>query len=132
MTQINTAVSSRSNGKQIGTAMKLNILALSAVAAGIFAGAASAATFEWVNGKVTSFTAQLPMYTVAVVDNKIVRFCHPTNGKDYPVNTGNLHYDMLEAAFLNNKNVEVGVQNFGNDPQSGTVKLCIDRVILKN
>ncbi len=107
-------------------------LVTSAVTLGLFAGNASAATFEWVNGKVTSFTAQLPMYTVAVVDNKIVRFCNPATGKDYAVNASNLQYDMLEAAFLSNKNVQVGVQNFGNDPQSGSVKLCIDRVIVTN
>ncbi len=132
MTQTSTAASNHSGDGQARTAVKFNLLATAAVALGIFASTASAATFEWVNGKVTSFTAQLPMFTVAVVDNKVVRFCHPANGKDYPVNASNLHYDMLKAAFLNNKNVEVGVQNFGNDPQSGTVKLCIDRVILKN
>lgn len=132
MTQVNTTANHRSYGWQTKAAMKFNILAISAIALGTFAGAASAATFEWVNGKVTSFTAQLPMYTVAIVDNKGVRFCHPTNGKDYAVNASNLHYDLLKAAFLNNKNVQVGVQNFGNDPQSGSVKLCIDRVILTN
>jgi hypothetical protein len=39
-------------------------------------------TFQWVNGQVTGFTAQLPMYTVAIVDNKALRFCNPGNGYD--------------------------------------------------
>jgi len=95
-----------------------------------FSGIAASATFEWVNGKVTSFTAQLPMFTVAIVNNKSVRFCDPTSGADYAVNADNIHYDMLKASFMNKKNVQVGVQNFGNDPQSGSVKLCIDRVLL--
>ncbi len=112
-------------------ASKTVALAAAALALAAFAGAASAApTFEWVNGQVTSFTAQLPMYTVAIVDNKPVRFCNPANGKDYAVTTGNIHYDMLKASFLNNQKVQVGVQNFGKDPQAGTDKLCIDRVIL--
>ncbi len=105
-----------------------------AAAAAAFATGASAAfalpTFQWVNGQVTSFTAQLPMYTVAIVDNKAVRFCNPGTGYDYAVSAANLHYDMLKASFLNNQKVQVGVQNFGPDPQAGTDKLCIDRVLL--
>jgi hypothetical protein len=108
---------------------------LSAVIAGIcalaFAEGASAATFQWVNGTVTSITAQLPSFTVAIVGNKPVRFCHPGTGIDFVVKADNLHYDMLRSALIHNKNVEVGVQNFGPDPQAGTTKLCIDRVILK-
>jgi hypothetical protein len=108
---------------------------LSAVIAGscalAFAGGASAATFQWVNGQVTSITAQLPAYTTAIVANKAVRFCSPTTGADFAVKADNLHYDMLSKALIHNKSVEVGVQNFGLDPSSGSTKLCIDRVILK-
>jgi len=100
---------------------------------GAFSIAASAASkFEWVTGTVTSFTAQFPTFTVAIVGNKVVRFCNPQTGSDYPVNATDVQYDLLKAAFLNNKKVQVGVQNFGNDAQSGTIKLCIDRVILTN
>jgi hypothetical protein len=107
------------------------IAALAAVCATAFAGGASAATFQWVNGAVTSITAQLPAYTVAIVANKPVRFCHPSSGVDFAVTASDLHYDMLSKALIHGKSVEVGVQNFGPDPQSGTTKLCIDRVILK-
>ncbi len=112
--------------------IKAGMLAAVAAALTTAAGMAVAAapTFQWVNGTVTSFTAQLPMYTVAIVDNKAVRFCNPGNGHDYAVSAANLHYDMLKASFLNNQKVQVGVQNFGADPQAGTDKLCIDRVLL--
>jgi hypothetical protein len=113
----------------------MSVKGVSAVIAGVFAlafaGGASAATFQWVNGMVTSITAQLPAYTVAIVANKPVRFCSPATGADFAVKADNLHYDMLSKALIHNKSVEVGVQNFGPDPASGTTKLCIDRVILK-
>lgn len=73
---------------------------------------------------------QMPMFTVAVVNNKIVRFCDPATGADYAVAASNLHFDLLKTAFLQDKAVQVGVNDFGKDPQSGTVKLCIDRVLL--
>jgi len=130
MSQDQITANNCSYNLQTKVTMKNKILVVAVVALGAFSGAASSATFEWVNGKVTSFTAQLPKYTVAIVNNKGVRFCNPASGKDYAVNAGNLQYDMLKASFLNNKNVQVGVQNFGNDPQSGSVKLCIDRVLL--
>lgn len=132
MNQNKITANEYSHGLQTRGTLRNKIIALTAVALGLFSVAVSAATFEWVNGKVTSFTAQLPMYTVAVVNNKGVRFCDPASGKDHAVNASNLHYDLLKASFLNNKNVQVGVQNFGNDPQSGSVKLCIDRVLLTN
>jgi hypothetical protein len=87
-------------------------------------------TFEWVNGQVTSITAQLPTFTVFIVDNKSVRFCDPHTGTDYKVSADDIHYDLLKTALGNGKSVQVGVQNFGNDPQAGDVKRCIDRVIL--
>jgi hypothetical protein len=107
--------------------MKRSLLAAAAV---IATTSSYAAPFSWVNGKVTSFTAQLPMYTTVVVNNKIVRFCDPATGADYAVTASNLHFDLLKTAFLQNKAVQVGVTDFGQDPQSGSVKLCIDRVLL--
>jgi hypothetical protein len=99
----------------------------------IFAAAspAAAATFEWINGQVASVTAQLPAFTVFAVDSKSVRFCNPQTGKDYPVNADDIRYNLLKTALDSGKSVEVGVQNFGNDPQSGDVKRCIDRVIMR-
>lgn len=93
-----------------------------------FSQPASASTFEWVNGKVTGFLAQVPDYTTVIVGGKILRFCDPKTGKDYAVTAGNLQYDLLKTAMLNNKDVEVGVQNLGADARSGSVKMCIDRV----
>ena len=90
-----------------------------------------AAAFEWVNGNVTSITAQLGNYTAATVSGRGVRFCDPETGSDYPVNADNVHFDMLRTALMHNKSVQVGVQNFGKD-SSGSEKLCIDRVILTN
>jgi hypothetical protein len=113
----------------------MNARGCCAVAAGLLtlaaAGEACAVPTQWVNGGVSSITAQLPAYTVAIVGGKAVRFCSPTTGADFPVSPSNLHYDMLRSALLFGKAVEVGVHNFGLDPQSGTIKLCIDRVILK-
>jgi len=110
------------------------------LACGLLVHSASAATFEWVSGKVTSITAHaLPKYTVAMVDGQLIRFCDPVSGADYAIKTSNVHYDLLKAALLNNRNVKVGVQNFGKSPLTedeflGTesVRLCIDRVVLTN
>lgn len=90
---------------------------------------AAAQAFEWVNGKVTSITAQLPDYTTAAVGGKHVRFCDPASGKDYAVTADNVHYDMLFTALQTGRSVQVGVRNFGMDARAGSVKLCIDRVI---
>jgi len=126
----NQATAGKSSYTRLTKAGYVTLIA-SAVVLGTFSATEAAVPApEFVNGKVTSFTAQLPMYTVAIVNNKSVRFCDPKTGSDYAVNAGNLHYDMLKAAFLNNKSVQVGVHNFGNDPQAGSIKLCIDRVIL--
>ena len=92
---------------------------------------APAASFEWVNGTVTNITAHIPSYTVAMVSGRGVRFCDPETGVDYEINAANAPFDMLKAALLHNKSVQVGVQNFGRDA-SGAEKLCIDRVVLSN
>jgi hypothetical protein len=91
----------------------------------------SAPTFRWVSGKVISNIAQLPQFTVVTVETTGVRFCNPTTGVDFPITADNVHYDMLRSALLNGKNVEVGVYDFGPDPQAGAEKNCIDRVILR-
>ena len=69
---------------------------------------AAAQAFEWVNGKVTSITAQLPDYTTAAVGGKHVRFCDPASGKDYAVTADNVHYDMLFTALQTGRSVQVG------------------------
>ena len=122
----------RNRVAQTKGATRSTALLATALCLASFSGMAVSATFEWVNGRVTSFTAQLPMFTVAIINSKGVRFCEPTSGADYAVTADNIHYDMLKASFINKKKVQVGVQNFGNDPQSGSVKLCIDRVLLTN
>ena len=104
------------------------ISACIATALSVCAAPANAATFEWVNGKVTGFLAQLPDYTTVIVGEKVLRFCDPKTGKEYQVNPGNLQSALLKTAMLNNRDVEVGVQNFGADARSGSVKMCIERV----
>lgn len=46
------------------------------------------------------------------------------------VTTNNLIYDLMKEAYFRKLNVQVAYRDFGPDPQSGTNKLCIDRVIL--
>lgn len=105
-------------------------LIIAAVAASAAAAApASAATFEWVTGKVSGFTSQLPNYTVAIVGGKSVRFCDPSTGAPYDPTAGNVRYDLLSLALQTQKSIQVGVQNFGLDPATGSNKLCIDRVV---
>jgi hypothetical protein len=94
------------------------------------AAAFAAPTFSWVNGTVTSITAQQPAFTVFVVNNTLVRFCDSTTGADYPVTSDNVFYDLLKTAMETKRKVQVGVYNFGQDPQSGSVKQCINRVVL--
>ncbi len=96
----------------------------------LFSAHAKAAPFSWVNGKVTSFTAQQPNYTTAMVNNNAVRFCDSSTGVDYAVTSNNLFYDLLKTALDTKRNVQVGINNFGLDPQAGSPKLCINRVIL--
>jgi hypothetical protein len=86
---------------------------------------------KWVTGKVVSIIAQLPQFTVATVGTTGVRFCYPISGADFPITADNVHYDMLRSALLAGKTVEVGVHNFGLDPQAGAEKNCIDRIILR-
>ena len=96
----------------------------------LFAANAKAAPFSWVNGKVTSFTVQQPNYTTAIVNNTGVRFCDSSTGVNYAVTSDNLFYDLLKTALETKRNVQVGINNFGLDPQAGSPKLCINRVIL--
>jgi hypothetical protein len=84
-----------------------------------FAANAKAAPFSWVNGKVT-----------AIVNNTGVRFCDSSTGVNYAVTSDNLFYDLLKTALETKRNVQVGINNFGLDPQAGSPKLCINRVIL--
>ena len=93
------------------------------------------APFRWINGKVDSFTFQLPRFNLAGIKEasttEFARFCNPSTGVDYDLTTANVQYDLLKTAFQTGKSVEVGVNDFGPDPAAGTRKLCIDRVILR-
>lgn len=109
--------------------MKQRLISASILTAFVLSAApANAATFEWVNGKVTGFLAQLPDYTTVIVGGKVLRFCDPQTGKGYTVTADNVQYDLLKTAMQNNRDIEVGVQNFGPDARAGSVKLCIERV----
>lgn len=46
------------------------------------------------------------------------------------VTADNLVYDLMKEAYFRQLTVEIGYRDFGPDPQSGTNKLCIDRVSL--
>ena len=90
---------------------------------------------RWVNGRVDSFTFQLPHFNVVGIKGdsgtEFVRFCHPLTGVDSDLTTTNVQYDLLKTAFLTGRSVQVGIHDFGKDSASGTNKLCIDRVILR-
>ena len=61
----------------------------------------------------------------------LVRIADPHTGAPLTsVDTGSLVYDTLKEAYFRKLDVQVAYRDFGPDPQSGTNKLCIDRVIL--
>lgn len=39
-------------------------------------------------------------------------------------------YDLLRESFFRGRKVEAGVRDFGHDAQSGSPKICVDRVSL--
>jgi hypothetical protein len=76
---------------------------------------------------------QFYVFTIqpATGSTMIVRIADPNTGAPMAsVNTANLIYDVLKEAYFRKLNVQVAYRDFGPDPQSGTNKLCIDRVIL--
>ena len=59
---------------------------------------------------------------------KYVRFCDSTNGADINLTAANVLYDLLKTDYMKGVSVSVGVYDFGNDPQAGIEKRCIDGV----
>lgn len=52
--------------------------------------------------------------------------CHPVA----PVKADDPAYDLLRESFFRGRQVLAGVRDFGQDPQSGSRKMCVDRVSL--
>ncbi len=87
----------------------------------------------WIKGTVATFTSKHGHSNLVGIKTKrgtrFVRFCDPTNGIDRVLNVDNVQYDLLKMAHAKGNSVQVGVYDFGKDPQSGIEKLCIDQVI---
>jgi hypothetical protein len=56
--------------------------------------------------------------------------CDPYTGALAQVMTDNPLYDLLRESFFRGQKVQVGVRDFGQNPQSGSPKICVDRVSL--
>jgi len=87
----------------------------------------------WITGKIEQILLQDKehFYVVTVNDGKktvIARFGDPYTGKSDILTTGDPMYSLIEKAFFANYNVELGVRDFGFDPQAGVERIIIDRV----
>jgi hypothetical protein len=91
---------------------------------------------KWVKGKITQILVQPreSFYTFLLRDTNgtatLVRLCDPYTGKATPVKADDPAYDLLRESFFRGRQVQAGVRDFGEDPQSGTRKICLDRVSL--
>ena len=95
--------------------------------------AAPIPNLTWVNGKIVQILLQNQerFYVVGVNDgSKTVsaRFGDPYTGKSEILSADNPMYALIQEAFFHNQNIELGVRDFGFDPQSGIEKIIIDRV----
>jgi len=73
-----------------------------------------------------------PFYVIGVTDgpqNHSLRFGDPYTGEPIQVAADNPAYALLLEAFFRDQPVQIGVRNFGYDPQSVIEKVVIDRVI---
>lgn len=87
----------------------------------------------WVSGKIDQILLQNKerFFVVAVNDGSktvLARFGDPYTGKSEVLTTDNPMYALIQEAYFHKENVELGVRDFGFDPQSGTEKIIIDRV----
>lgn len=94
---------------------------------------ASTPALKWINGKIQQILLQDKerFYVVTMIDgNKTftARFGDPYTGKSDALSTDNPMYSLIEKAFLQNRDVSLGVRDFGFDAQSGIENLVIDRV----
>ncbi len=88
---------------------------------------------EWVTGTVTQILVQdKEEFYVVTVANRALRFGDPYTGNHIRVTADNPAFHLLMEAFFRGSAVEVGVRNFGHDPQSGIDKVVIDRVSLRH
>ena len=87
----------------------------------------------WVSGKIEQLLLQDKerFYVVGVNDGKktvFARFGDPYTGKSDVLSTGNTMYALIQQAYFQNQGVELGVRDFGFDPQAGIERIIIDRV----
>lgn len=87
----------------------------------------------WVSGKIQQILLQNKerFFVVTVNDGTrtvSTRFGDPYTGRSETLSADNPMYALLQEAYFRKENVELGVRDFGFDPQSGTEKIIIDRV----
>jgi hypothetical protein len=87
----------------------------------------------WVAGTITQILLQdkEKFYVVGINDGKkttFVRFGDPYTGKSGAITADNPMYSLIEKSFFHKQAVQVGVRDFGFDPQSGIERIIIDRV----
>jgi hypothetical protein len=74
-------------------------------------------------------------YLVGVNDGKttqFARFGDPYTGKSDVLSADDPMYSLIEKAFFENEEVELGVRDFGFDPQAGIERVIIDRVSVRH
>ena len=91
---------------------------------------------KWVQGRITQILVQ-PKESYYVFNLKqangaatLLRLCDPHTGGASVVKADDPLYDLLRESFFRGQKVEAGVRDFGHDPQSGSPKICVDRVSL--
>lgn len=91
---------------------------------------------KWVQGRITQILVQpresYYVFNLRQTNGKatLLRLCDPHTGAVSSVEADNLLYDLLRESFFRGQKVEAGVRDFGHDPQSGSPKICVDRVSL--
>src|SRR5436305_5094641 len=91
---------------------------------------------QWIDGRVRQILVQPKenYYSFSMLSDDgtttFVRLCDPYTGAPAPVTASSPDYDLLKEAYLRDLRIEVGVRNFGYDPQAGVQRNCVDRVSL--
>ena len=112
------------------------LLASAVQPSGLLAQPPQTPALKWVKGKIAQILVQPreSFYTFLLRDTNgtaaLVRLCDPYTGKATPVKADDPAYDLLRESFFRGRQVQAGVRDFGEDPQSGTRKFCLDRVSL--
>jgi hypothetical protein len=97
---------------------------------------AEAPALKWVRGTLTQMLVQPKenyyVFTLRDTDGTttLIRLCDPATGAVSPVKADDPLYDVLRESFFRGRKVQAGVRDFGHDPQSGSPKICVDRVSL--